>query len=115
MKLHDFLVEHAKLPLPHLDERNTEDGADISECEVGLPQREWKARHAVRDDALVQKLCQTLSNILGDTPSAAGDENYLLPRFSQKLQSGVEDPAGVTYPNKHHVHFVPSSRRRNLG
>ena len=35
----------------------------------------------MRDDALVQKLCQTLKDILADTPLAAGAENYLLARF----------------------------------
>ena len=36
--------------------------------EVGLLAREWKAQYAVRDEtSLVQKLCETLENILGDT------------------------------------------------
>ena len=42
---------------------------------------EWKAGHAVRDDILVQKLCWSLEDILGNIPLAAlaaGAEYYLL-------------------------------------
>ena len=49
-------------------------------------EREWKAVHAVRDDTLVQKLCQALEDILGATALAAGAENYLLASFSPQLQ-----------------------------
>jgi hypothetical protein len=38
-----------------------------SDMEVGLLAREWKAQYDVRDETLVQKLCETLENILGDT------------------------------------------------
>ena len=86
MKLHDFLVEHAKFPFPPPNEDRTARTTDISQFEVALLEREWKAGHAVRDDTLVQKLCQTLKDILGDTPSAAGAENYLLASFSPQLQ-----------------------------
>lgn len=86
MKLHDFLVEHAKFPFPHPDELQTADTTDISEFEAGLLEREWKATHTVRDETLVQKLCHSLENILGDTPIAAGSEKYLLASFSPLLQ-----------------------------
>lgn len=94
MKLHDFFVEHAKFPFPYPDEGQSEDITDLSQLEIGLLEREWKAGLAVRDDSLVQKLCQTLKDILGDTPLAAGDENYLLTSFSPRLQvdeRGVEN------------------------
>jgi hypothetical protein len=50
-------------PLP--DELRTVDTTDVSNFELGLLEREWKAKYAVRDDALVQKLCNSLQNILG--------------------------------------------------
>jgi hypothetical protein len=65
-KLHDFLVEHAKFPFPHLGELQSGDTTDISELEVTLLESEWKAKQAVPDDALVQKLCHTLKDILGE-------------------------------------------------
>ena len=40
----------------------------------------------MRDDTIVQKLCQTLEDILGDTPLAAGAEGYLLASFLSRLQ-----------------------------
>ncbi|KAM6493293.1 hypothetical protein JOM56_011427 [Amanita muscaria] len=91
MNLHDFLVEHAKFPFPRPDESRTAGATDISEFDVARLEPEWKARHAVRDDSLVQKLCHSLENILGDTPLAAGSENYMLASFSPKLQF---DPLG---------------------
>ncbi|KIL63570.1 hypothetical protein M378DRAFT_24959 [Amanita muscaria Koide BX008] len=76
---------------------------DISEFEAGLLEQEWKAGHAVRDDSLVQKLCHSLKNILGDTLLAAGSENYLLASFSPQLQvskSGRKDRAWDMNPNE---------------
>ncbi|KIM44998.1 hypothetical protein M413DRAFT_17851 [Hebeloma cylindrosporum] len=85
MKLHDFLVEHAKFPFPHPNEDRTAGTNDIFQFEVAVLEREWKARHAVRDNTLVQKLCQALEDILGTIPLAAGAENYLLASFLPQL------------------------------
>jgi hypothetical protein len=88
--LHDFLIKHAKFPFPHLDadrdRLRTADSTDVSQFQIGLLQQQWKATHAVRDDALVQKLCQTLQTILGDTPLEPDTENYLLTSLSPLLQ-----------------------------
>ena len=86
MKLHDFLLEHAMFPFPHPNEDRTAGITDVSQFEVGMLEKEWKAVHAVRDDTLVQKLCQALEDILGATPLEAGAENYLLASFSPQLQ-----------------------------
>ena len=86
MKLHDFLVAHAKFPFPHPIEDRTVGTTDVSQFEVGLLEKEWKALHAVRDDALVQKLCKTLKDILGDTPLSDVAENYLLASFLPQIQ-----------------------------
>ena len=95
MNLHDFLVEHAKFPFPRPDEDRTVNTTDISLLEVGLLETEWKALRAVRDDTLVQKLCKTLKDILGDTSLNVDDENFLLSNFSLQLQrvrkSGKDD------------------------
>ena len=64
LNMHDFLVEYAKFPFPRLVEDKTFTTTDISMIEVGLLEAKWKANHAVRDNALVQKLCTTLANIL---------------------------------------------------
>jgi hypothetical protein len=94
MNVHDFLVEHAKFPFPSPDEDRTAGTTDISQFEVGLLKREWRAGHAVRDNTLIQKLCQALKDIIGDTPLAAGAVNYLLASFSPQLQvdeRGIEN------------------------
>jgi hypothetical protein len=85
MKLHDFLVARAMFPFPHPIDDRTAGTTDVSQFEVALLEREWKAGHAVRDEALVKKLCQALEDILGDTP--AGAEDYLLASFSPQLQA----------------------------
>ena len=86
--MHDFLVEHAKFPFPQLNEGLSGNTTDISLIEVALLENGWKAKHAVRDDNLVQKLCNTLEDILGDTLLEADDENELLSRFSPRVQFG---------------------------
>jgi len=66
-ELHDFLVEHAKFPFPRPNELRTAGTTDISDFEVGLLAKQWTANHAVRDNTLVQKLCDTLETIVGNT------------------------------------------------
>jgi hypothetical protein len=105
-KLHDFLVERAKFPFPPLNEHLSSSTSDISALDVGLLEIEWKAKLAVRDDNLVQKLCKTLQDILGDAPLAEDAENYLLATFSPRIQSderGREDEDWSTNPSEAQV------------
>jgi hypothetical protein len=88
-KLHDFLVEHAKFPFPALNDHLSSSTTDISTFEADFLEKknpEWKAKLAVRDDTLVQKLCDTLEGILGDTPLAKTAEDYLLASFSPRIE-----------------------------
>lgn len=85
-KLHDFLVEHALFPFPRLPGNKSYAITDISILDVDLLETEWKAKLAVRDDTLVQKLCDALEDILGDAPSADRADNYLLASFSPRIQ-----------------------------
>jgi hypothetical protein len=104
--LHDFLVEHAKFPFPPADEHRSVDTTDISEFEVGLLEREWKANHAVQDNDLVTKLCRTFQDILAETPLSAEVERYLRGSFTPMLQFnelGAEDQDWSTNPNEAHV------------
>ena len=104
--LHDFLVECAKFPFPPLDERLSSSTADISLFEVDLLETEWKAKVAVRDDTLVQKLCDALENILGDSRLGEGTENRILRYFSPRVQvdeDGEEDMDWSTNPNERHA------------
>ena len=84
--LHSFLVEHAKFPFPPPDECQSASTTDISPFWVGMLKAEWKAKHAVWDNVLVQKLCHTLKNILKDTPLTVEVENYLLAAFSPNIE-----------------------------
>ena len=104
--MHDFLVEHAKFPSPQPNEGPSAGTTDVSLIEVPLLKREWKANHAVRDNTLVQKLCSTLENILGDTLLAVNAENQLLSRFLPMIQFGALDRQDLdwgTNPNESHV------------
>lgn len=109
---HDFLVKHARFPFPHSDELRTVGSTDISLLEVGLLAQEWKAERAVRDDALVQKLCDGLEDILGDTALQTDAETFLLTKFSPLLEFGGSGyglvPQGqlwLTNPSEAHVSF----------
>jgi hypothetical protein len=86
LKWREFLVEHAKFPSPHPVEDGSVSTTDVSDVEVGLLEREWKAQYAVRDETLVQKHCHTLENILGDTPLPDDSEGQLLLSFGRCLQ-----------------------------
>jgi hypothetical protein len=105
---HDFLVKHAMFPFPEPDDTKSVVSTDISELEVGLLGKGWKAGHAVRDDTLVQKLCDVLQDILGDTALPPGAENHLLSFFSPKLGvtfAGEVEDEWLMNPNEAHVSF----------
>ena len=100
-------MEHAKFPFPLPGELGSADTTDISDLEVVLLDRKWKANYAVRDDALVQKFCDSLKSILGETVLASDSENALLASFSPRLQSDVygEDPEWSGNPSQVQVGF----------
>jgi hypothetical protein len=106
-KLHDFLVEHAKFPFPHPDVSRTPGTTDISDFEVGLLAKEWKANRAVRDETLVEKLCDTLEDILGNTVLTARAQDKLLASFYPELQDDEfgMDRDWITNPSEAHVSF----------
>jgi hypothetical protein len=81
VKWRDFLVEHAKFPFPETDENGAVNTTDISPYDVGLLEPQWKAEHAVRDSMLVQKLCRTLEDVVGEADVPNEREERLLRRF----------------------------------
>jgi hypothetical protein len=109
---HDFLVEHAKFPFPLPDELESPSPTNISSFEIGILEREWKATHALRDDYLLQNLCDSLQNILGDAVLEADAQGHLLGCFSPRLQSifrGVDEDWSSN-PSEAHVRFSKGSR-----
>lgn len=84
MKWQDFLFEHAKFPFPNTVESISDSSDDISKLEIGLLEEEWKAKYAMRDVTLVEKLCQTLEKILGDT-LIEDPQDTLLSMFGPRL------------------------------
>lgn len=106
-KLYDFLVDHAKFPFPRPDELQAAGTTDISEFEIALLKTEWKANHAVRDEGLVQKLCHTLENILGNTVLTVHAQDKLLASFDPELQVDEfgRDLDWAQNPNEAHVSF----------
>jgi hypothetical protein len=106
-KLHDFLVEHAKFPFPPLDGRLSASTTDISTIEAESLEPKWKAKLAVRDDNLIQKLCGALDRILEDAaPLADATEKSLLASFSPKIQFnelGGENREWSRNPTEAHV------------
>ncbi|KAH9014661.1 hypothetical protein EDB85DRAFT_2097786 [Lactarius pseudohatsudake] len=82
----EFLLEHAKFPLPDPVENRTVGTTDIFLEEVGVIAPEWRANYAVPDKTLVEHLCQTLDNILQDTVFPDDSRNDLLSKFGRHLQ-----------------------------
>jgi hypothetical protein len=103
---HKFLAEHAKFPFPLPVELQPVSPTNISIFEVGILKEDWKAKYALRDDDLIQKLCHTLRNTLGDAILEAGDQDYLLRSFSPQFDlPGHEDNDWLTNSGKAHVSF----------
>ncbi|KAH9042052.1 hypothetical protein EDB85DRAFT_1856993 [Lactarius pseudohatsudake] len=98
----EFLVEHAKFPFPDPVENGSVSATDISYKDVGVVAPEWRAKYAVPDKTLVQKLCRTLDNILEDTVLSDGSRVHLLLNFGRHLQfrpigtREIEDPTWST-------------------
>ncbi len=118
----EFLVKHAKFPFPQPVEDRSFDITDISNLEVGLLAREWRAQYAVRDETLVQKLCQSLENTLGDTLLPDDSEDQFLSLFGRRLQfrtfgmREVEDRDWSTNGSERQVRIPDShSRLSNSG
>lgn len=109
-KWQEFLVNHAKFPFPKIvEDKYASSITDISFLEVGMLAPDWKAQFAVRDENLLQKLCQTLEDILGDTHIPDGCEDHLLSMFGRHLQffpmvGGIETKNQVWAKNRNKAH-----------
>jgi hypothetical protein len=94
----EFLLENAKFPFPNTTGSNYANSADINPLLIGSIPKNFKARYAVPDVTLVEKLCETLDEILGDTPISRGSMAQLLSMFGRHLEfrtfDGVE--IGIT-------------------
>ena len=75
---HDFLVEHAKFPFPECLIGASTSSTSLSEIDVGLLDDQWKARHAVRDNDLADKLCDSLRTTLGHAPVTELSRSFML-------------------------------------
>jgi hypothetical protein len=83
--LHDFLVEHATFPFPECLIDASVSSTGLSEVDVGLLHNQWKARHAVRDNDLANKLCDALRTTLGDEPVTEHSRSFMLRWFLPKI------------------------------
>lgn len=107
--LHDFLVEHAKFHFPATPIGGTAvSTTNISALDVGSLEIEWKALRAVRDKDLPKKLCDTLKNILGETPLTEDLKRSLSRCFLPPLRA---DGSGVAKqwlknPSEAHVSII---------
>jgi hypothetical protein len=89
-------VERAKFIFPRPDELRSVSTTDVSQFEVGSTEKEWKA--ALATIFFNIPVILTLKDTLGDPLLAAGSENYLLARFSPRLQvdeEGNEDEVRI--------------------
>ena len=82
---HDFLVKHALFPFPVPVQTESINTTSLSQVEIGMLDANWKAKRALRDDTLVDKLCTTLRDILGNQELSAASKDHLLNFFSPRL------------------------------
>ena len=103
------------MPKPECDELRTAGTTDISNLEVGLLVKQWKANRAVRDNTLVQKLHDTLENILENTVLTVHVQDKHLASFDPELQGdefGI-DRDWLMNPSEAHVSFSRMSDRHS--
>ncbi|KAH8111575.1 hypothetical protein DFH11DRAFT_1791681 [Phellopilus nigrolimitatus] len=86
-RLRDILEESAVFPFPMSDSTQSCNLTEPSLFEAGRPDAKWKAARAIRDVKLVDALCSTLDDILGDKRLSASEEIELLACFAPKLDS----------------------------
>jgi hypothetical protein len=83
---HHFLLKYAQFPFPEPEEGTESTSAiDISQIEIGLLRREWRANRAVRDNTLIQKLCDALQNILGEAVLSENAEKFILANLLPRI------------------------------
>ena len=109
--LHDLLVEHARFPFPETSISGSATSTDISDIDVGSIgslRKQWKALHAVRDNDLAKKLCDTLKDTLGKTPLTEDSKRSLLRCFLPTLRGdgGRVAMRWLNNPSRAHVSII---------
>jgi hypothetical protein len=104
---HDFLVEHAKFPFPDCPTGASASSTGLSEVDVGLLDYQWKARHAVRDNDLADKLCEALRTTLGEMTVTVDSRSSMLQWFLPTLLGGrMVDRRWTKNPSEAHVSVI---------
>jgi hypothetical protein len=80
----DFL-QNARFPCPPIQTHGNTNTTDVSLTDMGLVDDTWKAKRAIKDNALVGHLCDTLQQIIGQTPLPQ-NEDLLRSNFSPMLE-----------------------------
>jgi hypothetical protein len=109
----DFLAENAMFPFPNTIQSASASSADISEVDVGLLDRDWKVAYAMPDETLLQKLCQTLNDALGDDLVPETSEGPLRLLFGRHLEFSTVSP-GTTKSKRLMNHGEPRVRNFEL-
>jgi hypothetical protein len=114
---HDFLVERAKFPFPDCPIGASASSTRLSEVDVGCLNAEWKALHAVRDNDLANKLCDTLRTTLGEMAVTEATRNILLRCFLPTLavsEQGMVVQAWSNNPSEAKVSVIQLPREFKL-
>jgi hypothetical protein len=99
-------LQNTRFPAPPIVIKESANTTDVSDLDIGPVEDAWKARLAIRDNTLVDNLSDTLAQILGQTPLAAGELNA---HFSPHLES--KDPDWRRpYDSEAKVRHDPSRR-----
>jgi hypothetical protein len=77
-------LENAYFPAPPVVTTARASTTDVSFYDISLVDDDWKANRAIRDNNLIQNLCDVLPQILGDTPLVAGElDECFSPRLGR--------------------------------
>lgn len=100
-----FLAHQEVFPFPDMSEDRYANSADISFYEASHLAPEWKAEFAVQDETLIQKLCDTLDGIMGDTLLSSDSERVLLSSFGRRLECRTVSGREVNWAAKNDSEF----------
>ena len=115
-------LQNAHFPAPSTVIKETANTTDVSDLDIGLVEDAWKASLAIRDNALVNNLSDTLAQILGQHNDSEAKVSHdpsrrpcliVQPQAVQLLNIGIN--MAVKYSRTRSLRYHAKSRNVRAG
>jgi hypothetical protein len=94
-------LENASFPAPPVVSNLRASTTDVSVVDISLVDDAWKAKRAIRDNELIQNLCDVLAQILADTPLLTGYLDQCFSHQSYEFEAKNDSEAQVRNDQSH--------------